>query len=95
MDTRRSEWEEDKYFTADQVRDMSLKNYNNLLTSGRWSTKDPKDSNILALVGVAQNLADDTKIYYEKYNTSNKDTTTGESVYTRDLPPWILEEPKG
>ena len=40
---------------------MYLKNYNNLLTSGRWSTKDPKDSQILALVLVSQKLAYDSK----------------------------------
>ena len=37
---------------------MALKKYNNLLTSGRWTNKGPKDSQILALVGVAQKLAD-------------------------------------
>ena len=40
---------------------MDLKNYNNLLTSGKWSTKYPKDAHILALVGLAQKLADDSK----------------------------------
>ena len=40
---------------------MALKKYNNLLTSRRSSKKDPKDSHILALVGVAQNLVDDSK----------------------------------
>ena len=33
MDTRRSEWEEDNKFTAERVRSMTLKKYNNLLTS--------------------------------------------------------------
>ena len=32
---------------------MALNNYNNLLTSGRWSNKDTKDEYILALVVVA------------------------------------------
>ena len=61
METRRSEWEEDKDFTEDQVRYIDLNNYNNLLTSGRWSTKYPKDDKILALVGVYQKLADGSK----------------------------------
>ena len=54
MEYRRSEYEEDKEFTAEQVRSMDLKNHNNLLTSGRWYNKDPKDGQILSLVGVAQ-----------------------------------------
>ena len=33
---------------------MALKKYKNLLTSGRSSTKDPKDVQILDLFGVAQ-----------------------------------------
>ena len=43
MKTRRSKWEEGKEFSAEQVRAMDLINYNNLLTSGRWSTKYPND----------------------------------------------------
>ena len=39
---------------------MDLKKHNNILTSGRWSTKDPKDDHTLYLVGVAQKLADDS-----------------------------------
>ena len=50
MDTRSIEWEEEKYFTADEVRAMYLKNCNNLLNSGRWHTKDPKYAHILSLV---------------------------------------------
>ena len=61
MENRRIDWDWDKYFTAYQVRFMYLKNYNNLLTSGRSSTKDPKDSQILALVLVSQKLAYDSK----------------------------------
>ena len=94
METRRSEWQEDKDFTEDQVRDMDLNHYNNLLTSKRWSTKETKDAQILALVGVAQNLADDYKKSSEKSNTSNRETTKGDISYIMDLPPWILEEPK-
>ena len=94
MDTRRSEWEEEKDFTADQVRAMSLKKYNKLLTSGRWSTKDPKDNHILALVVLAQNLSEEFKKSSEKSNTSKKDTTNGESAYIRDLPPFMPEYPK-
>ena len=40
---------------------MEQKKYNNLLTSGRCSAKDPKDAHILALVGVEKNIADDSK----------------------------------
>ena len=73
---------------------MVLKKYNNLLTPGRWSNKDPKDSHILALLGVAQKLSYDSKKSSKKYNTSNRESTKGDPAYTRDLPPWILEEPK-
>ena len=62
METRRNAWQEYKNFTKEQVRDMALNNYNNLLTSGRWSTNYTKDAKILALVGVSQNVAD----YYKK-----------------------------
>ena len=57
---------------------MYVKNYNNLLNSGRWSTEDPKDYQILALVGVDQKLADDSNKSSERSNTSNRDTTKGE-----------------
>ena len=73
MSIRMSEWEEYKDFTAEQVRDMDLKNYNNLLTSGRWSTKYLKGSQILTLVEVDQNLANDSKKLSEKSNTSNSE----------------------
>ena len=66
MYTRRSEWEEDKEFTAYQVSTMVLKKYKNLITSGRWYNKYPKDDQILALVGVAQKLAYDSKKSYDK-----------------------------
>ena len=78
METRRSEWEEDNYFTVEQVMSMSLKKYNNLLTLGRWSVKDTKDSQILYLLGVAQKLADDSNKSSERSNTSNRDATKGE-----------------
>ena len=55
---------------------MSLKNYNNLPTSGRWSTNDPKDAQILDLVGVDQKLAYELNKESEKYN---RDSTKGES----------------
>ena len=38
---------------------MGLKKYNKLLTSVRWSKKDTKDSQILALVVATQKIADD------------------------------------
>ena len=56
---------------------MDLYNYNNLLTSGRWSKKYPKDDQILAQLGMAQNLADDSNKSSEKSNTSNMDSTKG------------------
>ena len=34
MDARRSEWEEEKDFTTEQVRYMALKKYNNLINLG-------------------------------------------------------------
>ena len=95
METRRSEWEEGKYFTVEHVRSMALKKYNNLLTLGRWYTKDLKDAQILALVGVYQKLADDSKKSSDKSNTSNRETTKGYPAYIRDLPPWVLEDPNG
>ena len=54
---------------------MSMNKYNKLLTLGRWSNKYPKDYHILALVGVSQNLSDDSKKSSEKSNTSNRETT--------------------
>ena len=71
MNTRRSEWGEDKDFTAEKVRDMDLEKYNKLLTSGRRSTKDPKDAQILDIVGLAQNIADGSNKSSDKSNNSN------------------------
>ena len=68
IDTRRSEWEEYKNFTAEKLSSMALKKYNNLLTPGMWTNKYPKDDHILALVGVPQNLADDSNKSSDKYN---------------------------
>ena len=78
METRKSEWEEEKYFSEEQVSTISLKDYKNLLTSWRWSTKDPKDAQILDLVEVAKNLADYSKKSSDKSNTSNRASTNGE-----------------
>ena len=39
METRMSDWEEGNYFAVEQLRVMSLKKYNKLLTSARWSNK--------------------------------------------------------
>ena len=58
METRRSVWENYTNFTAEQVMDMDLNKYNNLLTSWRCSTNYTRDSKILALVGVSQKIAD-------------------------------------
>ena len=59
------------------MRAMALNSYNKPLTSGRWSTKDPKDDQILALLGVSQNIAYDSKKSSEKSNTPNRETTKG------------------
>ena len=72
-----SEWDEEKEFTEEQERDIALKKYNNILTSGRCSKKDTKDVQILSLVGVSQKIADNSKTSYEKPNTSNRDLTKG------------------
>ena len=74
---------------------MALKKYNNLLNSGRWSAKDPKDSHILTLLLVAQNLTDDSKKSSAESNNSNRETTKGKTAYIKDLQPWIIQEPKG
>ena len=66
---------------------MDLKKYINLLTSGRWSTKDPKYSYILALTGLAQKLLDESK---KSSNKPNSETTKVEPAYIRYLPPWIM-----
>ena len=71
---------------------MARKKYNNLLTSERWSNKDPKDSHILALVGVDHKLADELKKSSDK---CSRDPTNGASAYIRNLPPCILGDPKG
>ena len=73
---------------------MDLKKYKNLLTSGRWFNKDPKDAQILSLVGVDQNIADNSKKTSEKSNTYNRDSNKAEPAYIRYPSPWILEEPK-
>ena len=89
METRSSEWYEYKELIAEQMSTTYLKKYNNLLTSGRCSNKVPKYVHILALVGVYQNLADDSKKSYKKYN---RDPNKGDPAFIRDLPPWVLEE---
>ena len=59
----------EKEFTAELVRVVALKKYNNPLTSGMWFTKYPKDAYILALVQVDQKLADNSRKSSEKYKT--------------------------
>ena len=71
---------------------MDLKNHNNLLTSGRWYNKDPKDGQILSLVGVAQKLANNSNNPSE---IPSRESTKGYPDYIRNLPSWMLEEPKG
>ena len=87
MESRRSEWEEDKQFTEKKVRAMELKKYNNLRTSGRRYNKDTKDYHILDLVGVYQKLLDDPKKSSKK---SNRDPNKVYPAYIMDLPPWII-----
>ena len=69
---------------------MALNNYNNLLHSRRWTSKDTKDSHILDLLIVTQNISDDSKKSSDKSKTSNRDSTKGEPAYTRYLLPWML-----
>ena len=71
---------------------MSPKKHNNLLPSGRWSIKYPKDAHILVLFGVSQNLADESK---KSSDESNRDTTKLYPACIRYLPPWMLEDPRG
>ena len=47
---------------------MALNKYNNILTYGRWYTKDTKYEHILSLVGVFQKLMDDPNKTPDKYN---------------------------
>ena len=71
---------------------MALKRDNNLLTSCRWYNKDPKDYQILVIVGVSQKLLDNSNKLSEK---NTRETTKGNPDYIRYLPPWILSYPKG
>ena len=71
---------------------MAPKNYNNLLTSGRRSNKDPKDAHILALVVVDQMLADNSRKSSKKYH---RESTKVEPDYIRDLSPWMIKYSKG
>ena len=66
---------------------MALNNYNNILTSGRCPKKDPKYTQIMDVVGVAQNFADNSK-------KSNRYPSNGDPAYIRELPHWVPEEPK-
>ena len=45
---------------------MDLSNYKKNLTSGSWSTKDPKDAQIFDLVGVSEKLMGDKNILQEQ-----------------------------
>ena len=65
---------------------MSLKKYNNLLASGSWYNKDLTDDRIIALVGVAQKLADNSKKTPDKSNTYNRESTKADPAYIRDPP---------
>ena len=70
---------------------MTLNKYNKILTLGRWYNKYPKDDKILYLSGVTQNITDDSKKSSDKYIM---DPTKGYQASIRDLPHWILEDPK-
>ena len=77
------------------MRSTALKKYNNLLTSGRWSKIDNNNYHILDFIGLAQKVTDNSDKSPEKSNAYNRDPTMGEPAYTRDLPPLIMEDPKG
>ena len=74
---------------------FGLKGYNNLRTSVRWYNKDTKDDHIPSLLGMDQKLADDSNKPSDKSNTSNWESTKRDPDYIRNLPPWMLEDPKG
>ena len=59
---------------------MALNNYNNLLTSGRRSNKDPKYDQILDIFGVDQKRADESNKSQEK---PTRESTKGDPSYTR------------
>ena len=63
---------------------MSLKKYNNLFTSEGCSTKEPKDTHILALFGLSENIMDESKKESEK---SNRGPTKGEPDYIKNISP--------
>ena len=71
MGTNRREWEEVKEFTLEYASAMSLKKYNNLLTSGRWSKNNTKYAQIIYLVGVYQKISDESMKLYENYQQYN------------------------
>ena len=75
LDTKRSEWEEDKDFIEDQLRYMALNKYKNLITSVGFSNKYPKDAQILVLLGLAQKISDDSK-----KSSENPTHTTGSQL---------------
>ena len=92
MDTRRIDWEQEKEFSSEHLRAIEWNKYKKLLTSGRWYTNDPKYAHIIALVGLYQNIIDESNNTPEK---SNRYKTKREAAYTRYLPPWIIEYIKG
>ena len=73
-----------------------MNKYNNLLTSVSWSTKDPKDAQILALLGVAHKLMDDHNKSSDKSDSEYKDTKSSTKVdpsYINYIPYWIWKIP--
>ena len=80
INTRRDEWEEEEYFLVEQLSTVLLNKYNDLLTSRRCYTKDPKDVKLLDLVGVAQKLVDWSNKSSENSNRSEKCSTFSKKV---------------
>ena len=66
---------------------MDLNKYNNFLTYVRWSTKDPKDAQILDLVGVYHKLVNKSN---KNSDNSNRGSTKVYPAYIRELPSWIM-----
>ena len=94
IQNKRDEWEDDKNFTAREVRALALKKYNNLTESGRWVTKDPNDAKIVALVGVSEKLAkqlDSSKGRTKTKSDQQQQAGSSSQSYHRNLPQWRFE----
>ena len=72
---------------------MALKKYINRLTYRRWTIKDPKDSQLLVLVGVAEKIMDDNNKSSDKSEGNNKEpiwSTKGEKDYIKDIQYYVF-----